>query len=348
MGVVEPMMLVANILSRQAHGTSLHPLSQLPPGPSLRQASEMRLGRRHGSVNLVYIDLDHFKSFNDRYGFIRGDAMIRTLAEILRHVFVGRPDRLLGHIGGDDFILLLDREEPTLLEQIQRAIGQFHALASHLYDPADVARGYFTTDDGARHPIASISVACVNGSSGPLRDSVAAAERAAYLKKVGKAQWGSVVVIEGTPPTMHAHAEMPDLHGWESHALRTLEHLLTQPRSRDPHAMDHVFKAYPFFEMLFELDAEGRQRYPNWINPNMYGRIRAGGAGTDRSGQPYFTAPHGSCKPYVSAIYLSTASEDFCLTISVPITDDQGGFVGVLVGDLNLASMASLLDRRED
>lgn len=348
MGVVEPMMLVAHILSRQEHGTSVHPLSQLPTGPTLRQAIEMRLGRRHGSLNLVYIDLDHFKSFNDRYGFIRGDAMIRTLAEILRHVFVGRPDRLLGHIGGDDFILLLDRDEPQLLEQLQRVITQFHALASHLYDGPDVERGYFTTEDGGRHPIAGISVAWVNGSTGALTDSVGAAERAAYLKKVGKAQWGSVVVIEADPPEVHTQGAISGLEGWESHVLEMLQHLLSQPRSRDPHAMDHVFKAYPFFEMLFELDEAGRQRYPNWINPSMYGRIRAGGAGTDRAAQAYFSAVQETGAPYVSAIYLSTASEDFCLTISVPIVDGEGVFSGVLVGDLNLASMASLLDRREE
>lgn len=348
-GVVEPMMLVAHILSRQEHGASVHPLSQLPTGPSLRQAIEMRIGRHHGSLNLVYIDLDHFKSFNDRYGFIRGDAMIRTLAEILRHVFVSRSDRLLGHIGGDDFILLLDREEPQLQEQLQRLIAQFTALASHLYDPSDVARGYFTTEDGNRHPIASISVACVNGSTGALQDSTAAAERAAYLKKVGKSQWGSVVVVEADPPLIHLH-ESGSGHqqDWEAHALDMLNHLLAQPRSRDPHALDHVFKAYPFFEMLFELDGEGRQRYPNWINPSMYGRIRAGGAGAERAQQPYFVAVKESGQPYVSAIYLSTASEDFCLTISVPVRGDNGEFAGVLVGDLNLASMASLVDRRED
>lgn len=349
LGVVEPMVLVAHILSRQEHGASLHPLSQLPTGPSLRQAIEMRIGRRHGGLNLVYIDLDHFKSFNDRYGFIRGDAMIRTLAEILRHAFVGRPDRLLGHIGGDDFILLLDRDEPQVLEQLQRVIAQFHALARHLYDAPDVERGYFTTEDGSHHPIASISVAWVNGSTGTLQDSVAAAERAAYLKKLGKAQWGSVLVVEAASPAVHRQAAPAvGQDGWESHALRMLEHLLAQPRGRDPHAMDHVFKAYPFFEMLFELDAEGRQRYPNWINPAMYGRIRAGGAGTDRAQQPYFAAVRGMGHPYVSAIYLSTASEDFCLTISVPIRDGDGGFAGALVGDLNLAAMASLLDRREE
>lgn len=349
MGTVEPMMLVSHMLARQAHGSSLHPLSQLPTGPSLRQAIEMRLSRQHGSLCLVYIDLDHFKAFNDRYGFIRGDAMIRTLSEILRQVFVGPSDRLLGHIGGDDFIVLLDREDPQLLLLLERAMAQFHALARHLYDAGDVERGYFVTDGGLCHPVASLSVAWVNGRTGRPSDSVAAAERAAQLKRAGKGAGGSVVVVEGQPLQVHRpNLVQPGHAGWQAEVQAMLQQLLRQPRSRDPHAFDHVFKAYPFFEMLFELDAQGVQRFPNWINPAMYGRIRAGGVGADRSAQPYFAQVAQSGGPSISPIYLSSASEDFCLTIAVPIfgaSGEAGGLDGVLVGDLNLASMATLLDR---
>ncbi|MBQ0131641.1 MAG: PDC sensor domain-containing protein, partial [Comamonas sp.] len=66
----------------------------------------------------------------------------------------------------------------------------------------------------------------------------------------------------------------------------------------------------------------------------------------NRSGQPYFAHVHDSGQPFVSPIYLSSASEDFCLTIAAPIYGKQGQFEGVLVGDLNLASMASLLENR--
>ena len=346
-GVLDPMRLVAQIITQQAHGTNLHPLSQLPTGPSLRQAIDARIAAGGGRLGLVYIDLDHFKAFNDRYGFIRGDAMIRTLAEILRHGFSGRPDRLLGHIGGDDFILILERDEPGLPEQLARIVTQFHALASHLYDEADIVRGFFCTEDHRQHAIASISVAYVNGTSGTLKDSVAAAERAAQLKKLGKAQWGSVLVFEDTPPRVEAVGPRGDSGTWIANAVATLETLVQTPRSRDPHAMDAAFKAYPFFEMLFELDARGAQRYPNWINPAMYGRIRAGGIGVDRSHQPYFAEVAQTGRPFVSPIYLSSASEDFCLTIAIALRDDHGAMTGVLVADLNLAAMAALLDRRE-
>ena len=347
MGTLEPMMLVSHLLARQSHGASLHPLSQLPTGPTLRQAIEMRIARKHGTLELVYIDLDQFKAFNDRYGFVRGDAMIRTLAEILRHVFAMSNDCMLGHIGGDDFIVLFDQPDPLLVPQLQRAMAQFHALARHLYDTEDLQRGYFVTEDGDTHAVASMSVSCVNGSTGMPLDSVDASGRAAKLKKVGKSSGGNVIVVEAhAPQILRPQPASQYLSGWEEQVLDILQRLLQTPRARDAHALDHVFRAYPFFEVLFELDADGVQYGANWINPSMYGRIRGGGAGVNRSVQAYFTHVRDSGQPFVSPIYLSSATEDFCLTIAVPIYGAQRRFAGVMVGDLNLASMASLLDNK--
>ncbi|MBS1186205.1 MAG: diguanylate cyclase protein [Burkholderiaceae bacterium] len=347
-GTVQPMNLVAQILTHREHGTNLHPLSQLPTGPSLRQSIEKRLaGSRR--MKLVYIDLDHFKAFNDRYGFIRGDAMIRTLAEILRHVFAGKPNQMLGHIGGDDFILILDEQGESadeLVSVLETAIVQFHSLAFHLYDVEDIQRGYFTTEGGQQHPIASVSVAVVNGSTGELLNSLMAAERAAYLKKLGKAEWGSVIVLENTPHQVRPVKTLGDLDAWRANAFAALAVLARHERGKDPHCLDAAFRAFPFFEMVFELDAQGQQRYPNWINPQMYGRIRAGGVGVDRSQLDYYTEVMRTGTPYVSPIYLSSASEDFCLTVASPLNDAAGRINGVLVADLNLSSMAALIDRR--
>lgn len=347
LGTLEPMMLVSHLLARQEHGASLHPLSQLTTGPTLRQAIEMRIARKHGHLELVYIDLDHFKAFNDRYGFVRGDAMIRTLAEILRHVFAMSTECMLGHIGGDDFIVLFDQPDPLLIPQLQRAMAQFHTLARHLYDTEDLRRGYFVTEDGETHPVASMSVSCVNGSTGMPQDSVEASARAAKLKKIGKTAGGNVIVVEAEMArVIQPEAAHPSMSAWEGHVLNILQRLLQEPRGRDPHALDHVFKAYPFFEVLFELDSNGFQTHANWINPMMYGRIRGGGAGIDRSSQSYFLHVRNSGLPFVSPIYLSSATQDFCLTIAAPIQGGNGQFQGVLVGDLNLASMASLLENR--
>lgn len=339
-GLLQPFEIMAQLISRKTSSTSLHPLSQLPTGPSLRQSLDTSL-RNNPTTQLVYIDLDHFKAYNDRYGFIRGDAMIRLLAEILRLLFHGQTGLLLGHIGGDDFVLILDRQKPGLVQALLDGISRFQSLASHLYDSSDLARGFFTTEDGANHPVASISIAVVNGKQGRLANSVAAAERAATLKKIGKATEGSIIVVEGDPPQEIKPAK--DIHSdWETRAIFALRSLTEMRRNADPHVLDSCFIDFPFFEVVFELDKNGTQMYPNWINPNMYGKIKAGGAGVDRSSQPYYQVVEETLAPYLSNIYLSTATEDFCLTLSIPLLNAENVLEGVLVADINITAMAML------
>lgn len=339
-GILHPLEVMSQLISRKASTGSLHPLSQLTTGPTLRQSLDVSL-RNNPATELVYIDLDHFKAYNDRYGFIRGDAMIRLLSEIVRQEFHGRTGVLVGHIGGDDFVLILDHHNPGLQQTLLDVISHFQALATHLYDESDLKRGYFTTEDGKDHPVASVSIAVVNGVQGSLSNSVAAAERAATLKKIGKANIGSIVVMEANPPQLIVPQN--DFYSdWREHALAALQNLQQWPRSEDAHSLDSCFSDYPFFEVVFELDAEGVQRYPNWINPNMYGKIKAGGAGVDRSQQAYSYIVQESKVPYISSIYLSTATEDFCLTVSIPMFDASGIIQGILVADISIAAMAML------
>jgi diguanylate cyclase (GGDEF)-like protein len=340
LGILLPLEIMSQLISRKTTSGSLHPLSHLTTGPVLRQSLDISL-RNNPATQLVYIDLDHFKSYNDRYGFIRGDAMIRLLAEILRLTFQGEQGTLLGHIGGDDYVVILDRARPNLIPALLNVISRFYTLASHLYDSSDWAQGYFTTEDGKQHPVASVSIAVVNGLGGPLSNSVAAAERAAVLKKIGKSTEGSIIVVEGNPPQL-----VQPLHEfyteWQEQAVKALQSLQAMKRSADPHVLDSCFAAYPFFEVVFELEPYGAQRYPNWINPNMYGKIKAGGAGADRSEQEYFKAITPNMQPYLSSIYLSSATEDFCLTLSIPMLTADGSLEGVLVADINIAAMAML------
>lgn len=344
MGVLQPMEIMAQLISRKASSGNLHPLSHLTTGPTLRQTLDNSL-RNNANTQLIYIDLDHFKAYNDRYGFIRGDAMIRLLSEIIRQEYQDKSGVMVGHIGGDDFVLIYDHNAPTLNETLLHIISQFQALAVHLYDATDLERGFFTTEDGKDHPVASVSIAVVNGKQGELENSVVAAERAAQLKKIGKANIGSIVVVEDTPPqTILPKKEF--YSGWQQKALSALQSLLNTHRSTGSHDLDSCFAEFPYFEVIFELEPNGVQRYANWINPNMYGKIKAGGAGIDRSQQAYYQRVAETNAPYISSIYLSTATEDFCLTVSLPILDDNGQLVSILVADINIAAMAVLSSAR--
>jgi hypothetical protein len=74
----------------------------------------------------------------------------------------------------------------------------------------------------------------------------------------------------------------------------------------------------------------------------MWGRIKSGGMGVDRATQPYFQLVAHRGTPYVSNLYLSSASGEFCATVAVPLRDTEGAFSGVLVGDLNLTGLVAL------
>jgi EAL domain-containing protein (putative c-di-GMP-specific phosphodiesterase class I)/GGDEF domain-containing protein len=339
LGNVAPAMLAGSLMTQRSGGDEIHPLSQLPTGPGLRHVLENRLAGARPCV-LVYIDLDHFKAYNDRYGFVRGDAMIRLLSELLRHAFVDRPELYLGHIGGDDFVLIAEADDEAILTALRAVIARFRSLALRLYDESDVRRGYFVTDVDTSHPIANVSVAVVNGSTGLPATAAVAAERAAALKKVAKGHQGSVMVKEGHPPVVvHIGGGEPD-NRWEENAISALDRIASQPRKADPHLLDADFANYPYFEVVFELDDQGVQRYPNWLNPEMYGRIKAGGQGMDRAHQSYFRSVMASGLPYVSPIYLSSATEDFCLTVASPVSAAKGQAFGVLVADINISSLA--------
>lgn len=345
LGTLEPWVVLSQMLS-DTNNAELHPLSLLPTGPVLRNTLDMHIqaGRQ---VLLIYIDIDYFKAFNDRYGFIRGDAMIKLLAEIVRQARHFWPDAYLGHIGGDDFIAMLPHPPDDLAEKLVQLLESFQRLSEDLYDARDLENGYFVSEDGKRFPVAALSIVVVNGATGPFSDSLKASERAAQMKKIAKSHMGSVVVLEGNPPKLiPARALSPEIT-WKEYAIDVLKRISRTTRHKNHHELDAMFKAHPFFELIYELDANGVQRYPNWINPQMRGRIKGGGVGIDRASKPYFRVVRETDEPYISNIYLSTASEDFCVTLSVPIEkmDGEQGGGGVLVADINLPGLVSLLGK---
>src|SRR5881628_3926773 len=86
---------------------AVNPLSGLPGNPTITEEIESRLARRERFA-LLYVDIDRFKEFNDHYGFARGDLMISSVAQLLAEINWGMEggERFLGHIGGDDFVVL--------------------------------------------------------------------------------------------------------------------------------------------------------------------------------------------------------------------------------------------------
>ncbi len=135
---------------------------------------------------IVYIDISNFKPFNDAYGFLAGDMMIKKLAEILQ-IFSSDHDSFVGHIGGDDFVVIFkslkNPEEVinSLFELISEALKEF-------YSEEDVKIGYFISKDREgntrQFPIAKTSLAAVYALNYATSQEIS--KKAAELKKESK------------------------------------------------------------------------------------------------------------------------------------------------------------------
>ena len=188
----EPQELLARVqmvLRRTAQELDANPLTRLPGNRSIQQELERRL---NGGLPLAvcYIDLDRFKAFNDHYGFKRGDEVIQRTAALLLQcsASAGTPQDFVGHIGGDDFILVTTpaRAEPLC----QMIVREFDAMVPHLYDPEDLARGYLLHHDRkgqeVKTPLLSISIALVTNEERRLTHPGEIARLGAELKAYAK------------------------------------------------------------------------------------------------------------------------------------------------------------------
>lgn len=163
----EPQELVARvkmILRRTARDLDANPLTRLPGNVSILNEIQDRIDKKL-LFAVCYIDLDKFKAFNDKHGFEKGDEIIRQTARILISSLkqFGNPEDFIGHIGGDDFVIVTT---PDKAEGIcKNIIDQFDKMVPTLYDKKDVEKGYIIGKDRqgktVRIPILSISIGIV-------------------------------------------------------------------------------------------------------------------------------------------------------------------------------------------
>ena len=192
----ELLARVGAAVRRSSGLRNINPLSGLPGNPTITEELDARLARGEDFA-LLYVDIDRFKEFNDHYGFTRGDRVITMLAEILVDA-AGSDHRFVGHVGGDDFVLLARAEDA---EAIAADITErFDAEIRALYDPADRARGWIEARDrrGRLHrtPFATVSIGIVNVPPGRFDGATAAARAAAEVKEVAKRRPGSAWAVD--------------------------------------------------------------------------------------------------------------------------------------------------------
>jgi GGDEF domain-containing protein len=148
-----------------------NPLTRLPGNNAIVNVVADALEQTSAAWTLVYLDFDHFKPFNDTYGFRRGDRAILLFAELMQKTLV-TDDSSLGHIGGDDFFAGFRGEAPEVIrERVTGLTERFERDVASLYEPSVRARGYLMARDRhdqlRRYPMLSCSAALVHLPKGP-------------------------------------------------------------------------------------------------------------------------------------------------------------------------------------
>lgn len=196
----EPAELLARvkmILRRTARSLDANPLTRLPGNVSIIEELQERIdGKKPTAV--CYIDLDQFKAFNDKYGFERGDEVIKATARILLLAMrgTGTPEDFLGHIGGDDFVLIT---VPAAVDSLCRKIlAELPPAALTYYDPTDRARGYIEAEDRygrlRKFPLLTLSIGVVTNEQRAFKHVAEVAQIGAELKAWAKQKGGNRLV----------------------------------------------------------------------------------------------------------------------------------------------------------
>jgi diguanylate cyclase (GGDEF)-like protein len=198
----DPLELEARInmhLRRSVRDGEASPLTGLPGNRAIEENIEGRI-RNASRFAVCYIDLDDFKAYNDRYGFLAGSEVIKLTTEAIVQAVeeYGSDDDFIGHIGGDDFIVITRMDRAALISK--EIIRLFDSRIAEHYEPEDRDRGGIISTDrmGNTHyfPIMTITVAVVHNTYRVIDHPGKVAQIAAELKKYGKSMKGSNFVFD--------------------------------------------------------------------------------------------------------------------------------------------------------
>jgi len=186
-----------NLIKRISRNRDVNPLTGLRGNAEIQNQISDNIQNGKGFA-VLYCDLDNFKAYNDVYGFDNGDKVIKKVAEVLNNdvSYYGNTSDFIGHIGGDDFVIVTT---PDRMDLLGNAIASdFDKKVMEFYTPQDREKGYITTQNREgqlkKFPLISISVAGVTSEIRRLICTAQVAEIAAEVKKYAKSIQGSTYV----------------------------------------------------------------------------------------------------------------------------------------------------------
>ena len=175
------------------------PLTGLPGNVQIHAELKKRLASDK-SFSVLYIDIDNFKAYNDVYGFLKGDEVIKYTANIILHCThdLINEGSFVGHIGGDDFVSIISGTRGE--ELCKNIIANFDAKVSEYYTEQDAQNGYIEVENRKgiieHFPITSISIGVVEADSDRFSNILEIGEVGAQVKHLAKTVLGSTYVID--------------------------------------------------------------------------------------------------------------------------------------------------------
>ncbi len=191
--------VIKNITRLMSVNRTVSPLTGLPGNVQIQAELKKRLLRKE-TFQILYIDLDNFKAYNDVYGFLKGDEIIKLTARIItKNVHtLDNSDVFVGHIGGDDFIAIVD-ENVDHDKICQNIIAEFDKEILKYFNDIDIERGYVEVFNRKgvieQFPLTSISIGVVVADKKRFSNTLEIGEVGAQVKHLAKTTMGSSYAI---------------------------------------------------------------------------------------------------------------------------------------------------------
>lgn len=195
---IEAKIRIKLTSSKASRFLDANPLTKLPGNTTIIQKIQSLIDAKK-EFALGYVDLDFFKSYNDKYGFSRGDEVLMMTSRIIVNTIKEHcgADGFVGHIGGDDFVFIVP---PKIAEDVCKKITKnFDEIIPYFYDPVDKRQGFIVSKNRKgeieKFPLMAISIGVVF-NKGNLKHYGEASQIAVNLKKVAKKSPKSSYVLD--------------------------------------------------------------------------------------------------------------------------------------------------------
>lgn len=203
LGVGSSQALMALITDMQIRAARYaNPLTQLPGNVPINEHMDRLLAKQQ-PFTACYCDLDGFKPYNDTYGYRRGDQLLQFLGHLLGNVCDPRLD-FIGHIGGDDFMLLL--QSTDWQQRLTQALEMFNEGLPTFIDDTHLQAGGFPGEDRKGkpvfHPLPALSVGCLLVEPENFHSHHEVSSAVSEAKKQAKKVAGNSLFIERRRPSM--------------------------------------------------------------------------------------------------------------------------------------------------